>query len=93
MLGQTSYAGHGFLDLLLALKSKGDRHNADSQDTHLLRHFRYDRRSAGTGASTHAGRDEQHLRAVIECLADMITALLGVLTGGLRITTGTQTRA
>ena len=90
---QTCHTGHRLLDLLLALKSKRNSDDTYGQDTHLLRHFSDDRRSACTRTTTHTGGDEQHLRTVIQCLADMIPALFCVLTRGLRIAARTQTRA
>ena len=88
MLRQTSHTGHRFLDLLLALESKRNRHDTHSEDTHFLCHFGYYGRSTRSGSTAHTGSKEQHLRAIIERLTDMIAALLGILTCGFRITTG-----
>ena len=92
MLGQTRYTHHGFLDLLLTLERKRNGHDTYRQDTHLLGYLGNDSRRTCTCATTHSGSEEQHLRTVVERLADMIAALLGILTSCLRITSGTQTR-
>ena len=89
MFRQTRYAGHRLLNLLLSLKSKRNSNDSDGEDTHLLRHLSHYCRSAGTRSTAHAGRDKQHLRTVVQRLADMIPALLGILTRGLRIASGT----
>ena len=58
VLGKTCHTRHRFLYFLLTLEGKRNGHDTNGQDSHLLRHFRHDRRSTRTGTATHAGGDE-----------------------------------
>ena len=92
MFGQTSHTGHRFLYFLLSFESKRNRDNTYGQNPHFLGYLGDHRRSACTCTATHSGSDKQHLSAIIERFADMLTAFFGILTGGLGISSGTQTR-
>src|SRR5690606_32305300 len=61
----------------------------NGEDAHFLGHFSDDRRSAGTGAATHAGGDEDHVGA-LQHFGDALTVLDGSLTADFRIRAGTQ---
>ena len=93
VFGETCHTCHGFLYLLLAFEGKRDSDDTYRQNPHLLRHFGDNRRSPCTGSATHSGGDEQHLRTVVQRITDMIPALFCVLTRGLGVASGTQTRS
>ncbi len=49
-------------------------HHGDRQDAHLASNLCDDRRRAGTGSTTHAGGDEEHVRT-LDHLLDAISIL------------------
>src|SRR5690606_18433651 len=68
---------------LLALEQEGLRHDADRERTQLTGDLGDDRRRARAGSATHAGRDEDQVRA-FQCVRDLLAALLDRLTTDLR---------
>ena len=72
------------------LEHKGNRHDADGEDAHLLGHARHHGAGSRAGAAAHTGRDEHHLRAVVEQFAYVLNAFFGRLLGLLRVVARAQ---
>ncbi len=65
-------------------------HDGDRQDAEFLRHLRHDRRGARARAATHAGGDEDHVRA-FDQLDDAVTVFHRRLAADFRIRAGAET--
>ena len=71
------YAIEGLIYLSIALKFERDRHDADGEDTHILRFTGDDGRCTGSRSAAHTGGDESHLRAILQHIANIIYAFFG----------------
>ena len=65
-------------------------HHSHGQDTQLTGNLGHYRSSAGTGAATHTGGNEQHIGA-LNGVGDGFTVFQSGITAGFRIGAGTQT--
>src|SRR5687768_9852819 len=62
-----------------AFKNERDRNDAYGEDAHLLSCLCNDRRCAGTGSSSHASRNEYHLRVIGENPFEFINVFNGCI--------------
>ena len=83
-------AGLGLRHAALPLEVKRLGDDADGQDTALTRRPCDDRRRAGAGAATHAGRDEDHV-AIRELAHHRLDAFLGGGASDIRLRAGAKT--
>jgi cell division protein FtsA len=67
-----------------------NRHNADSQNTHLFCDFGNDGSGACTCSASHSGCDENHLRAVAQHRTNFVFALYSRFFGFFRSVSGSQ---
>ena len=91
MLRHLFHAVEGLVNLLLAFETEGDGDDTYSEDAQFFRHAGDDGSSTGAGATTHAGGDERHLRAVVEHALQRAFTLFGSGTRSLGLVACSQT--
>lgn len=67
MFGQLSDTLLRECHALLAFEVERLGHHGHGQNTQIFSHFSHHWRRTGTGTAAHAGRDEDHVRAVQRC--------------------------
>ncbi len=84
-------AVHRFGLALVALVLEGDGDHGHCEDAALLGHLGNDRGGACSGSATHAGGDEEHLRATVQDLpGNLVLGFQGGIAAGGGIRAGAQ---
>ena len=79
------------VDLLRTFEAERNGYDTNGKDSEFLAHSCDDRRSTGSGTTTHSGSDESHLGAVVQHVLDLLQGFLGSLASLGRLVAGSQT--
>ena len=77
VFGDFLHAIEGLVNFAISLKEEGNSDDADRQDAHVFGFACNNRCGTCACTAAHAGCNEDHLRSVVEHLADFLHAFLG----------------